>query len=118
MPITILDYVKSKAGEKDTYTGQDCADAGVQMIGGCQICAATIAIYNAYPSTSGYWKCADCIGDSGFPTVEAFGTATPSAAVWCPCCGEDRDIRETPTGDENTQGYCFECGECGTVWTE
>ena len=25
--------------------------------------SATIACYNAYPSTSGYWRCADCIGD-------------------------------------------------------
>ena len=63
MPITILDYVKSVVGDKDFYTAEDCLISGVDIIGGCQACAATIAIYNAYPSTSGYWRCADCIGD-------------------------------------------------------
>ena len=61
MPITILDYVKSKAGEKDSYPAADFFAAGVDILGGCEICAATIAAYNAYPSKSGYWRCGDCI---------------------------------------------------------
>ena len=51
MPITILDYVKSVVGDKDIYTAEDCLTSGVDIIGGCQACAATIAVYNAYPST-------------------------------------------------------------------
>src|SRR5215469_365514 len=72
MPITILDYVKSVTGEKTIYTVEDFSHAGVDTLGGCQICGATLAPYNAYPATSGYWHCADCIGDSGFTTVEEF----------------------------------------------
>ena len=105
MPITILDYVKSVVGDKDFYTAEDCLASGVDIIGGCQICAATIAIYNAYPSTSGYWRCADCIGDTGFATVADF---TPSNPVHAPAArpAATRDtISETRiTTGERTDG--------------
>jgi hypothetical protein len=74
MPITILDYVKSIVGEKTIYTVEDFSSAGVEMLGGCEICGATIAPYNAYPALSGYWRCADCIGDTGFASIEEFMT--------------------------------------------
>jgi hypothetical protein len=85
MPITILDYVKSVAGTKPIYTVEDFTAAGVEVLGGCQICGATLAPYNAYPSKSGYWHCADCIGDDGFATVEQFTeheTQTGRAVDW------------------------------------
>ena len=72
MPITILDYVKSVVGDKDLYTAEDCLASGVDILGGCQRCHALIAVYNAYPSTSGYWRCAGCIGTDGFATVADF----------------------------------------------
>jgi hypothetical protein len=84
MPITILDYVKSVVGDKDFYTAEDCLISGVDILGGCQHCQATIAVYNAYPSTSGYWRCADCIGDTGYATVADF-TASMSVPA-CPAC--------------------------------
>ena len=77
MPITILDYVKSVVGDKDLYTAEDCLASGVDILGGCQGCHATIAVYNAYPSTSGYWRCADCIGDDGYATVADFTAPAP-----------------------------------------
>jgi hypothetical protein len=124
MPITILDYVKSVTGEKTIYTVEDFATAGVDTLGGCQICGATLAPYNAYPSTSGYWRCADCIGDSGFTTIEKFtafdtGTGTghdrPASTDYdillltCPACGDTENVREVW---ENA----FACGECGAAW--
>ncbi len=72
MPITILDYVKSIVGEKDSYPAEDFRSFGVDLMGGCEICCATIAAYNGYPSRSGYWRCADCIGGDGFTSVEEF----------------------------------------------
>ena len=84
MPITILDYVKSVVGDKDFYTAEDCLANGVDILGGCQGCQATIAVYNAYPSTSGYWRCADCIGNDGYATVAGFTASAPTA---CPACG-------------------------------
>ena len=115
MPITILDYVKSVVGDKDLYTAEDCLTAGVDILGGCQGCHATIAAYNAYPSTSGYWRCAGCIGDTGFATIADF-TAHPSMAS-CPACGNADAISEAlvATGDR-TMGYALECADCGEVW--
>ena len=115
MPITILDYVKSVVGDKDFYTAEDCLTSGVEIIGGCQKCAATIAAYNAYPSTSGYWRCADCIGDTGFATVADF-TAHPSMSN-CPACHNASTISETRiTTSDRTEEYALECGDCGEVW--
>ena len=74
-PITALDYVSSIVGKKGNYSGEDHKRAGLPVLGDCELCQATIASYNAHPSRSGYLRCSDCIGDSGFPTVQAF-------AVW------------------------------------
>ena len=115
MPITILDYVKSVVGDKDLYTAGDFLKSGVEMLGGCQGCAATIACYNAYPSTSGYWRCADCIGTSGYATVADF-TASMSVTA-CPACGNTDDLSETRiTTSERHEEYALECGDCGEVW--
>ena len=106
MPITILDYVKSVVGDKDLYTAEDCLASGVDILGGCQGCQAIIACYNAYPSTTGYWRCADCIGETGFATVADFtaqrprsrparpaGTPTPSAKPASPPASAPRSTR-------------------------
>ena len=114
MPITILDYVKSVVGDKDLYTAEDCLASGVDILGGCQGCQATIACYNAYPSTSGYWRCADCIGEDGYATVADF---TAPAPVTCPSCGNTDNISEIRvTTGERTEEYALECGDCGEVW--
>ena len=114
MPITILDYVKTVVGDKDLYTAEDCLASGVDILGGCQGCQATIAAYNAYPATSGYWRCADCIGEDGYATVADF---TAPAPVTCPACGNTDNISENRiTTGERTEGYVLECGDCGEVW--
>jgi hypothetical protein len=116
MPITILDYVKSVVGDKDFYTAEDCLTSGVDILGSCQHCQATIAAYNAYPSTSGYWRCADCIGDTGFPTIADF-TARTDTIMSCPTCGNTDTITENRiTTSESTEEYALECGNCGEVW--
>jgi hypothetical protein len=115
MPITILDYVKSVVGDKPIYTAEDCLASGVDILGGCQTCAAMIAAYNAYPSTSGYWRCADCIGDTGFATIADFTTRT--AVTSCPSCGNTDTISETRiTTSEHDGEHALECGDCGEVW--
>ena len=116
MSITILDYVKSVVGEKDTYTDDDFFRNGVGTLGHCQRCAATLAAYNAYPSTSGFWRCADCIGDTGFATVADFKARTFDISA-CPSCGNTDNISETRiTTSERHEEYALECGDCGEVW--
>ena len=118
MPITILDYVKTVVGDKDTYSAEDFFRNGVGMTGGCQLCAATIACYNAYPSTSGYWRCADCIGPDGFTTVADFKAHTFTVEA-CPGCGNTDNISETRiTTSERHEEYALECGDCGEVWQQ
>lgn len=115
MPITIIDYVKSVVGDKPAYHGGDFAGNGVAMTGGCEICYATLAAYNAYPSKSGYWRCADHIGDTGYATVAEF-TATLTGPG-CPSCGTTENLHETRlTTGERAEGYALECGDCGEVW--
>ena len=115
MPITILDYVKSVVGDKDLYTAEDCLASGVDILGGCQRCQATIAAYNAYPSTSGYWRCAGCIGQDGYATVADFTASLP--AIGCPACGNtDTPSEIRITTGERTEEYALECGDCGEVW--
>lgn len=75
MSVTILDVAKSRGVriEKDgSVTMGSMNDVDLAIFGGCLTCEASIAAYNAYPSRSGYWCCADCVGDFGFKTVEAF----------------------------------------------
>ena len=118
MPITILDYVKSVVGDKDTYSAEDFLNSGVEMLGGCQGCHATIACYNAYPSASGYWRCADCIGDTGFVTVADF-TALMCSGETCPACGNTDNLSETRiTTGERAEEYALECGDCGELWQQ
>lgn len=121
MPITILDYVRFEVGEEDSYTAEDFSAAGVAMLGGCENCSAALAAYNAYPSTSGSWRCADCIGDTGFATVEEFiqadnGTRrhgpgdADATLVNCPECGGVEHLREIAE-------HLFLCGDCGSTWS-
>jgi len=117
MPITILDYVKSVVGDKDLYTAEDCLASGVDILGGCQGCGAIIACYNAYPSTTGYWRCADCIGQDGFATVADFTAHEAAISGICPACGHTGTITETRiTTTERSEEYALECGDCGEVW--
>jgi uncharacterized Zn finger protein len=116
MPITILDYVRSQVGDKLYYSAQDFTSNGVEVVGGCERCPAVIAAYNAYPSRSGYWRCAECIEDTGYSTAEEYRESLPDAIITCPACGEVSNVTEIRVSDEHTEGYAFECGECGAVW--
>lgn len=68
--ITILELAKFRAKGAEVRTGEDFENVGLQILGGCEVCGASIACYNAYPSRSGYWRCEGCVGDSGYETVE------------------------------------------------
>ena len=70
MSITILELANHILG-RQAETGADFERVGLPMIGGCEVCHATVAAYNACPSRSGYLRCADgCIDDLGYNTVE------------------------------------------------
>jgi hypothetical protein len=72
--ITILDLAKHrglKADEDGALSMGAFADVGLAMLGGCAICGASIAAYNAYPTKHGFWMCKDCVCDGdGWDDVE------------------------------------------------
>lgn len=43
---------------------------GVPHTAGCESCKAFLEPDAAYPSKTGYVRCADCIGDLGYETVQ------------------------------------------------
>lgn len=92
-PVTILQLAEFRI-KREPSTGDDFAEAGLQIMGGCERCHASIAAYNACPSKSGNWRCDDCIGDDGFATVSeanefifggvVFGAPTPEELLQDP----------------------------------
>ena len=74
MPITIRDLALHR-GALEVNGGINGAEfhrVGLNILGGCAGCGATLAAYNAYPTKSGYWRCADCVYEraDGYETVE------------------------------------------------
>lgn len=85
MAITIYELAGHRLHQPDAtkLTGADFEEAGLPILGGCEVCAATVAAYNACPSQSGYLRCTGCIGTDGWDTVEdadraLFGEGVPA----------------------------------------
>lgn len=73
-PITVFDlalYRLQLPKDTESLNGADFQKAGLAIMGGCQVCGATLAAYNACPSKAGYWRCLHgCIGNEGWESVE------------------------------------------------
>ncbi len=76
--ITLLDVALARGlretqGGSAGYSQAEVEACCVPFMGGCQSCHATVACYDACPSRTGYVMCASgCIGNLGFPSVEAY----------------------------------------------
>ena len=81
--ITIHDAVLAEGAPPDDsggYLGDQYTARGYALLAGCEVCGATLAPYNAYPSTSGYIRCGECLGTNGYPTVALFHDTYPPVA--------------------------------------
>lgn len=70
--VTFLALAKfrgAKADEDGGINGGEFVRVGLDIMGGCQVCGATLAAYNGYPSKSGFWRCKDCLYDEGWTDV-------------------------------------------------
>jgi len=72
-----MDIAFARGVQKDDRGGVNGAEfhrVGLPILGGCAMCGATIAAYNAAPGRNGYLLCLNgCVSEeTGFPTVEAF----------------------------------------------
>lgn len=75
MDITIHDIAVARGATPDSgggYSGDEYNSRGLPLFAGCEGCGATLAPYNAHPSYSGYIRCGDCLGDTGFSSHEEF----------------------------------------------
>lgn len=105
--VTVHQLAAYRRGEDPPeWTMGDYERLDLPMLGGCEVCGASIAAYNACPSKTGFLRCANgCIADQGWDTapeadVEVFG----SRARTCPECGMPPAARGTEhaTGDPCT----------------
>ena len=74
-PPTIYDIAVSWGAVEveGSLNGGEFVALGLPMMGGCQFCGATIAVYNAHPGTNGYLVGSCCLEwGEVFTTVEAF----------------------------------------------
>lgn len=69
MPVTIQQLAEHRIS-REAIVGADYEQANVAMLGGCECCGAALAAYNAYPARTGWWRCAGCIGDLGWDSVQ------------------------------------------------
>lgn len=75
MPVTTLEcaYGRGVQAKPDgTITMEQVEAVGLPFFAGCQVCGASLACYNAYPSRTGFIRCEDCLGELGFNTCEEF----------------------------------------------
>lgn len=88
-PVTIHELALYRLGlptSTSELNGAQFEEAGLAILGGCEVCGATLAAYNACPAKTGYWRCMnDCIGSEGWTDVreanmEIFGTESESMA--------------------------------------
>lgn len=74
MAITIYELAEHRLGENrestESLNGGEICSVGLPFWGGCEVCGASIAAYNAYPSKSGYLRCSEDIWNDGWDSVE------------------------------------------------
>lgn len=70
--ITVLELGRHRnpALPESVNMGEFERTTDLPFFGGCEGCGASMACYNSYPSKTGFLRCKDCIGDSGWETVE------------------------------------------------
>ncbi len=75
-PPTILDIAIARGANTDTegnIHGDEFLRIGLPLMGGCQVCGATIAAYSSYPGTNGFLVGSCCVEQvEVFETVDAF----------------------------------------------
>jgi hypothetical protein len=125
--VTVLDLAKEVfrqnkwlQPEGGVWSMGDFNKAGLPMMGGCEVCEASIAAYNAYPSKGGYLRCADCIGEDGwhsstkafhdiFPDGDEEDTVKPSGPTM---------VRVVWSNGESSRFYASSWGDVTNVLKE
>ena len=78
MPITVLELALAEGAKKEPDGSISCHELvirGLPILPGCEICHSSLGPGNAYPSTTGFIRCYDCLGDLGFESAKDFEAA-------------------------------------------
>lgn len=82
--ITILEVAKARGVKEDdtgTINGAEFERVGLSIMGGCQICEATLGCYNAHPGRNGFWIGTCCArSEDTYATVAEFEADWPQQA--------------------------------------
>lgn len=74
MSVTILEIARELGVESNdgVVNAAEIMKWGLPFMGGCQHCAATIACYNAAPTSTGMLQCVECADGNGvgYATVD------------------------------------------------
>lgn len=69
MAITVLDLARFRGVTE--LSNSEFERVGLPLTGGCEVCGASMAAYNAAPARTGFLRCASgCIGIDGYASVE------------------------------------------------
>lgn len=73
-PLTVYELALELGAEEidGRIDGAEFARLGLPVFAGCGRCGASLAAFNAFPSSTGFIRCGDCIDGLGFATVEEF----------------------------------------------
>jgi hypothetical protein len=117
MPVTIHELALHRLELPTSTTelnGAQFAEAGLAILGGCEVCRATLAAYNACPSKSGYWRCLNgCIGDAGWDDVAQASRDIFESEQTAP-----DEYEEDPYPDSDLPPSWFDPSYAGESWEE
>lgn len=83
--------------EQTSFSGDDLAEVGIPILGGCSVCGATLGAYNATPQRSGYWACHSC-ARSGYETIAQWKADYPDDESIGPASDATSDDGDTEPG--------------------
>jgi hypothetical protein len=86
-PVTVYELACYRLGlhaGESGLTGADFDRVRLPIMGGCEVCHATVAAYNACPSRTGFLRCASgCIAGEGWDTADEANRAIfPEEYAW------------------------------------
>ena len=86
----VLIHLRPDLAEASAISGAEFEKAGLPMFGGCYVCGAAVAAYNACPGKNGFLVGTCCAtAHNTFATIEEFlASRETNDSTICPSCGD------------------------------
>jgi hypothetical protein len=107
--ITVADYF----AELTNHGGIDVGPVGDDLLPGiCEQCRTAITCSTAYPARFGTLRCADCIGQDGFVTIDDLVLFARTGTLPCTRC--HHPVQAPPKASDGIT-RTYQCPACGTT---